>query len=395
MARAATLSSHSYTKSSILTALNGVKAGISTSEVIELSSSYIFTGDYLTTYNDRNCVSYPFKTKFSCAVPSKDFYNIIKGIRDKDISLVLGKDESLKISSRGSEAEIATQVFEGSELEKLIQSLGLAELEFTDAPEGLAKGLDACRFSASKKVSADNIYCIFINGKTIYSSDNARITRYELDTELPRVLIPASSVNELVKFKIVGYNINVEEGWAHFLTEDQAIFSCRIVDGDYEDFSDHFDSFRGTKFKAPSSTEFRQVLKDVSPLCKGEDDLSKYVEITLKPGKDTEDSKKTVEVTVFAEKETGHFKTTIEVEIEREIGEEIMFRINPIFFGQILSKTSHMAVDEGLALFKTKHFEHLVSLPVEGEEEEEDDEYEDVEPEEEDTEEEYDDEDDE
>ena len=321
--------------------LGGVRPGLATRGAVEQGTHFIFTGDRILTYNDQICISYPFETDFKCTVPASEFYGILSGIEDEEVDVEVEGDR-LFIEAKGMKACLVVSFSE--EIIDLVNALGLSGLKWSELPRNFLRGISFCLFSVSQDLTERFLSCIYVNGKDVVSSDDLRISHYEMEAGISfPFLLPGTSAIELVKFEVKRFCVG--EAWIYFITDEGVVFCSRIIKGDYPDWSGNFD-FQGVKFQLPRG--LRRSIENVSVLADGEFDIEKRIDVEIGGGK----------IRCRGERDIGW----IENELEMEGGEGVRFSINPLFFAKILERSTYMVHGEGRALFRTGFFRHLLSL---------------------------------
>jgi len=217
-------------------------------------------------------------------------------------------------------------------------------------PKRLIKALDFCTFSVSKDHSKPLLACIHVKGDKVESTDNFRISQYILDEKCPEFILPGDAVKHLKKLPVVKYCVG--KSWVHFLTSDDAVFSCRIFNQVYPDTS-RVTSISGKKMRFPE--EIKEGVEKAVIFCEKEDGANNLmVDITLDKNS----------LTITGKGKVGWFKETTKA---RYVGERISFRINSKFLLDILEKTRICNIDYKAKKisFKTSEWIHLFLLLVE------------------------------
>ena len=323
--------------SELITALSKIKSGISTRGVVDGFGNYSLDDDFVRTYNDHICISYPFKTGVVASVKAENLNAVLSKIDVENIELSV-VDNSLLINGGNTKAG-------------LIKTEGVKHIpingEWKDLPEDFLHGLSLCSFSAADTMSMGILYCIHVNRKKLYSSDNYRISKYELSKEIrDTFLIPAKSAEEVSKFKVTKYLL--DESWVHFKSDTGVIFSCRIVNGIYKDV-DRFFEVEGKEFVLPEN--IKKYVDSSLVMADGKREFEKKIEMTL--SKD--------QIILRGETETGWIESKVPCQLDLE--ESFKVTINPVFLNEVLNKSTSIIVREGRALFKSENFQHVMVLP--------------------------------
>lgn len=326
--------------------LNQVKPALANKEFIEVITHFLFTEQKIIAYNDKICISYPYKhfTK-TFSVKATDFLNILKSIKTKNILCGFIKNR-LVLKSSDTEAKISINT-EDMSIKDMYEKLDVDNLNFIDLNDSdtFKQGLNFCRFSVSKDVTNRNLYCVSVQKDCIISADNMRVSKFNTDEKIKPFLIPGSAVNDLQNYEFD--QIAVEDNWVHFKNDDGLIFSSRLVDGDYPDLSQFFKIEETKKITVP--IELKQLLQEAAVMAEGESDTKKEVEICLENGI----------LSCTGKKEIGYIKKKMKIDYS---GEKINFQINPYFLSQILDKSQEIRLTKNIAYFTSDNFIHLIAI---------------------------------
>lgn len=330
----------------LLAALKAVKPGLDKQGTVEQMDHFIFTGDSVITYNDKICVSHPIDTDIRCSVNAEDLFNIVNKIKESEIDMEF-EGNILSLETETTEAAIASDISE-AKAEDMISILGIEDLDWEPLHDDVIKGIDLCRFSVARDRTKGVITCVGIKDNRVLSSDNIRVSMFEgdEDIEMPEILLPGPAANELVKFKPTHYCLT--ESWVHFLTEDEATFSSRVVTGQYPPAEKFFKIDTPNKLKLPDG--LIDTVEGVTAMCVGESEAEKNVTVKIDDGM----------LVVQAKKERGWVTKKMEVPYK---GDTILFGINPYFLSEVLRMTQHMLLGKNRAIFRSANFRHLISLP--------------------------------
>jgi hypothetical protein len=321
----------------LVEALGKIRGGISTKGIVEGFGNYSFDNDMVRTYNDHLCISYPFKTGIVASVNADALNGVLNKIGDTEIVLSID-DNSIVISGTKTRAGLIT-----TDIAKHITISGA----WQTLPKDFIHGLSLCAFSAADNMSMGLLYCLFVENNKIYSSDNFRISRYEMESDMQvKFLIPSRSAEEVTKFDVKEFSL--DDSWIHFKSDNGAIFSCRIVAGNYKDVNPFFQT-QGKEFTLPQ--EIRKYVDASLIMAEGKREFEKRIEMTVSPKL----------ITIKGETQIGWIESKVPCDIDIE--EEFKISINPIFLNEILSKTTKVIVGEGKALFQSENFDHVMVLP--------------------------------
>ena len=329
-------------KEKLIKALEIVKPGLASKEMIEQSTSFAFMGGRVVTYNDEISISHPVEDMdITGAVKADELYKLLGKLKTKTIQLVI-KNNEIRLKSGKALAGITLQ----EEIQLPLEELGDFG-EWFPVPALLMEALHFCMFSASVDMSRPVLTCVHVSDSGfVESCNNFRLTRYELGEESPvgDFLIPVSSVKSLVKYSIT--QLASGQGWIHFKSKDDTIFSCRVFEDKYPDVSGLL-KVKGTKFTFPENV--MSVIDKAAIFSKREQFLDETVQVSIMAN----------ELKVRSEDIVGWFEEKIDISYE---GDDITFAINPTFLKDVLVKKAPCLLSKDKLKFKGKNWSHVVSL---------------------------------
>jgi len=329
-------------------AIKSCLAGTSTKDLVVQMAHIVFTGEEILAYNDRVSVMIPFETGVSCSVPAEDLNKVLSGISDKEIEISASEGE-VCLSSDSTEAIISTEI-ESRVVEEFFKGVDFDEMDWKELPGNFLDQIALARLSASTNaLDSNNLFCVHIKGKSISAGDGHRLSLLTLDLKMEEILIPATSVTDIVGFDTFD-EYAVHNGWIHFSNEDGAILSCRTVSGEFPDFTPIF-----TNFKAITAIEVDSnlipVLQNLGGLVEGQSGFMRSVDIRIVNG----------QTTISGRKEGLRIQKVLD---NKHSKETVEFSISPDFLAHILTMTNSLSIADTSAMFSSKTFKHIVQLPV-------------------------------
>jgi len=327
----------------LLQALEKVKPGVASKEIIEQSNHFIFEEDRIWAYNDQIAISQEFESHLRGAVKADEFYKLLDKLNDDELTIVVEKGKFL-IQGKSITAKIKIDP------EIKLQSIQAPDISLKNwqiLPKNFISSISLCLFSASQDMIHPELTCLFITGKTVFSTDGFRATKKEMKTKVKAdFLLPTLAAKELIKYDVHKVFIDTK-GWLHFVNKERTLFSCRIfADIKYpEKIWDFFD-VEGTEINLPDS--FDKVIDRISTLVTADFDLDRFISLEIKKG-------------ILICKGKGPYGSISEkIELDYE-GDDICIKVHPGFLIEILSQLDKMIVGERL-LFKSDKFEHCICL---------------------------------
>ena len=326
----------------LLADLSLVKAGLATKEVLEQSTSFVFQGGFVYTYNDEIAISHPVDIDVTGALRAKEFLALLNKTADAELDLVT-TDAGLEVKGKKYTATIKLS----AEILLPINELEIPT-EWDPLPKNFGAAVKFCLFSVSKDMTKPALTCIHAFADKVESSDNHRLTiRYFAKPFFKEpLLIPANAAKELVGFGAISYKAC--GGWLHFCSENDTVFSCRTYDDllfpSLEKVIELEDS---GEVKFPE--DMQETLGRASIFSESQLKLDQRIKVGL-DGKN---------LTIEGQGDAGKIKETARV---RYTGEPCHFYINPDFLASVLKLKSSALVGADRLLFEDDEFIHVVAL---------------------------------
>ena len=216
--------------------------------------------------------------------------------------------------------------------------------KWKELPKNFIEAITMAKACTSKDMIKVKLTCVHINSKGIVeSSDGYRIFRYKLGEKLDinSVLIPANSINSVIRInptKVADGN-----GWIHFKNEEGTTISCRILNEEFPDTSEHLkDGKNGVEVDFPKEL--------VTTLDTAEIFAENYlVKITI--------TKKKLVVT--SQSQLASFKE--ELDLVNKV-EPFAFQITPYLLKDILKLVSACTIYNDRLIFKNENFKYMTEL---------------------------------
>jgi DNA polymerase III sliding clamp (beta) subunit (PCNA family) len=323
--------------------LESVSPGLSTREVIEQSSCFVFTEGKVQTFNDEVSCSYPFDSEIVGAVQAAPLLAILKKLAEDEIEVIATETE-LRIKGKRKQAGIAME----SEVR-----LPVAEVEqptkWADLNPVFLEAVNVTLVSVNKKSEGFIEKCIHITPEWMEACDNIQLTRYPLETGLQTsMLVRGESVKQIAP---LGMNKICEtDSWLHFKNPDGLILSCRKYIEDFPDLAGLLE-VSGTKVKLPKGLKEAIERAEVFSVENADDNV---VKIDLTEGK----------VRIKSEGVSGWFSETKKI---RYNGKPLSFMISPKLLSTITKDHNECVVTKNRLMIDGGAFTYVTCLGVVGE----------------------------
>jgi DNA polymerase III sliding clamp (beta) subunit (PCNA family) len=328
-------------KEKLTEALNLVKPGLASKELIEQSTSFAFMDGKVVTYNDEISLSHPVEgLEIEGAIKANEFYQFVSKVKGDEIAAVTTDNEIIFKSGRTKA---------GFTLQKEIK-LPLDEVnekgKWKKLPEHFCQFLSLAAGACGRDLTEAIMTCVCVQQDGyLIGSDRQKIMRCKLVEELDvdTFLIPASSALEVVSLQ--PDKIAESKGWVHFKTKQGTILSCRIFEDEYPEV-DELMKVEGIMLTLPDRIE--EMLEQASVFAKRAFILDETVDIKIAKGK----------FRLSAKSETGWFKDTDKIDTDEEIG----FSITPYLLQDIMKETKYFRLSENAVKFVGDGWEYVASL---------------------------------
>jgi DNA polymerase III sliding clamp (beta) subunit (PCNA family) len=334
-------------RESLIKILEAIQPGLAAKEIVEQSTSFIFSSGVVATCNDRISVSHPTPLELEGAVRADELYKMLKRMKREEVDLETS-DKELKISCGRSKSGICLQSDLSPSIVTSLEEIQKSKKQWKLLPKDFIRAIKFCAFSAGRDMTKPELTTIHIKGKAAESCDNYRLTQYLLGSSsfAEEILIPADTIQDLVRHNPT--HIAITNGWIHFDNESGILYSCRQVQvPPYPDLSPMLNT-KGPEIELPK--DLPEALERASVFSgKGFEALIFEVTLTFSDNW----------LTVEGKNNVGWFEEKLRT---RYKGEKICFGINPEFLHDILPILRTVQLAPNMLKFKGDAFIHCCSI---------------------------------
>jgi len=325
----------------VLNALESVKKGLATKDMIEQTTSFIFSDSKVYAYNDEICAISDSPLDIEGVVDALPLLKLLSTIKDDEINTWIENNE-FRIKGKKFHTGIAYE----EEIKLPINEINFPT-EFIETPKNFSLLAKLACMTASKLLDDALITNVHITSNRIESCDNDRITvcNIDLDQEID-VLVYYKNLQDIV----IGHTIKgitTDDTWVHFLTNEEIILSCRIQEEEYVDLEEHLPEDEGTIITLPD--QIKEILNRAETFGKNAETNEKFINISIKNKK----------LLIESRNEIGWHKEKANT---KYVGPDISFTINSDFLKDILNLSTEIQIINDVLMFKDKHSTHLVKL---------------------------------
>ena len=341
--------------------LKTLQPAVSSSGYVDDLKSVYFTGKTLAAFNNQIYISIPFETHFTGSVPGKEFNDVMQKIKSEEVDLELDKTcNSLYVKGGKTKASlVCNEIEEGHFALKFMDT----EMDWKPLSRDFMDGINLVKFSTEKNDARPQYNCVFVDKNTITGASNTRAFIYTLSDDIEdSFLIPVSVVNELSKFENITHfcyakPIKDVMPCLYFKDEHGIIFFSSTIDT--YGFPNCAPVFEGEGSEIIFPEEIKKAIQTAAIFTE-ELDIQKKIDIEF-DGKEI--------ICRGERKGLGWVEECIETETDYG---KFGFRVNPIFFSQILNLANTAICTESKSdgnfnminklIFKTEKFKHVLML---------------------------------
>ena len=336
-------------RKTLVAALEIVRPGLATKEIVEQSTSFAFIDDCIVSYNDELSIRHPIpelKLKLNGAIKADSLYQLLSKITRDEIEIEISEKEVL-ITAGKAHAGLALQTEIRLPVDEITQDV---DLKWKKLPNDFCSALDFTTFTCSHDNSKPVLTCVHVSPDFIESSDDFRMTRH--DTKLTGVdfLLPCRSAQVVAKYAVT--QVAQDSSWVHFKTEKGTCISCRLFEGKFPSATvDKAMKVKGNAFTLPERlipVLDRAGIFTKLGYAKGAA-IDELVSISIK------DKKMRIE----AKGSSEWFFEDLTVDYT---GDPFSFGVNPLFLRQITEQMKKCFVTNTRLKFESEKWEHVIAL---------------------------------
>jgi hypothetical protein len=264
----------------LLQTLEAVQPGLSTRDIVEQSSCFVFKNGRVITYNSEVACKAPsgLPKELTGAVRAAPLLAVLQKVPDEEIEIEVGEGELL-LHGKGRrragvrmDAEITLPV-DSVERPGTWQAL----------PEDFLEAVKFVQECASKDQSEFKLTCVHLHPKWVEASDNYQVSRYRTATGVREpVLVRKESIRHVVTLGMTEFCET--ETWIHFRNASKIVLSChRHTDIEFPKYGKYF-RFEGVPMGLPKSLVSAAELAGIFT----EENDDDEVVVTLRPDRPME-----------------------------------------------------------------------------------------------------------
>lgn len=328
-------------KTELKNALEKVRPGLASKEIIEQTNAFAFMDGKVVTYNDEICISYPIELPITGAVKADELYALLGRLKKDEITVEVTENELLLTSGR-TRAGIAFC----PEVRLPLDEIAEASFDWLPLDKSFAAAVGFVQSCCSSDFSRPVLTGVHIQSKKVTASDAYRMAEHRCKSPIDGVIIPRASLIEALKLTPIA--VCTGRGWVHFKVENDATFSCRVIEGKFPDTTPCWlPEKEGVSVVFPETIE--DALSRVEVFAKADHAQDEVIEITCEGQR----------MVMKAKKDSGWIEEKLALKGNTE---DFSFNITPLLFRYVLQYTKACQLTAQKIQFSQKDWKYLAML---------------------------------
>jgi len=307
-------------RSEFLVLLETVQPGLSSKDVFEQSSCFVFDNGWLCTFNGEVAcrIRSTLPDEYTGAVDAAPLVAALQKLGGETVELELTDRELVVSGASGARVGVRLQAEVRLPIEQ-IEKPG----QWLDLPEDFTNAVEIVQETAGTQRDQFIALCVHMHPKWLESCDRWQATRYRirLGHQAP-FLVRAASLKHVVRFGM--HRMAEAENWVHFRNKSGLIYSLRRFAEPYPvETMDAMFNVAGDPVNLPKGSK---PAAELGGVFSGEDKDNDKVTVTLTRGR----------MTVRGEGAKGWAEVPLEMPGYK--GAPVQFRISPKLLGVVTDK---------------------------------------------------------
>ena len=293
-----------------------VQPGLSTKELIEQSTCFVFEKGFVKTFNDEIACTLACDIGIEGAVQAKPLLELLKKLPEETVEVQLG-DKQLLIQGEHRKAGIRmeSEVFLDTE-----QIETPKEDAWIPLPPDFCEAVEVVRQTASQNDSEFVLTCVHIHPEYVEACNNYQATRFPLKMKVSSsILVRHTSMLHVGSLGIMDFA--EDSSWLHFRNPMGLVISCRKYEDEFPDMGEIL-NVSGDPITLPSDIEGAASTAQIFSMDNPYDD---QIQITISRNK----------LRLKGTGENGWYSETKKLEYD---GPKIQFRIAPKLLKEITKR---------------------------------------------------------
>jgi len=227
----------------LLEQLESVLPGLSTREIIEQSSCFVFRDKVVMTYNDEIACTQKSCLRIEGAVTAMPFVSILRKLKEDTLEITTNKKELL-IKGKRKKAGIRMDT------DILLPTDSVEKpKKWRILPDDFANAVSIVQQCSGKDETKFSLTCVHLTPKWIEACDGYQAARYRMKMEIEKpTLVRKESIKYITDLDMSKFSET--KHWIHFRNSSGLILSCRRWIEDFPKLSELL-QVKGTPTKFP------------------------------------------------------------------------------------------------------------------------------------------------
>lgn len=300
----------------------------------------LFFGDEVVLFTESASVLIKTETDIKLGFPIKEFLSVVKHLEEGEVKIKSSNNKLSLVSGR-NKATLSAFDITDEDQENYRHFRASFPKNLKKIPADFFDGIRLCALKPVIKSLNPITTSVVIKGNKILSTDDFRISEYELSEDMGNFILP--SANALILEKIPGMEKYVAIEQSVFFEGNRVLLQLPTINEEFPDILKFF-NFEGIKIRLPFDLVASSVKKIMSM---AEDE--KYITVRIENGT----------VSLIGEKREASLETSFDVDYK---GKKIEFLINPKFLLDASLVAKSVVIGEKKVRFTARKFKQVVAL---------------------------------
>lgn len=324
----------------LLRQLESVSPGLSSKDIVEQSSCFVFKKGEVLSYNDEVSCRGPsiLNDSVEGAVKAEKFLELLRKLPEEEIGISAEGGE-LRVTGKSRKAGIRME----EDIALSLDSLEAPE-KWRKLPDEFTEAVSIVQQCASQDQTSFEMTCIHLHPEWIEACDNFQICRWPMETGFKTsILVRQSSLKHIVPLGVTKFGETA--GWLHFKNADGIILSCRKYEEEYRDMT-NFLKVKGSPTRLPKALA---DAAEKAAIFSAENGRNDRILVELKAGR----------IRVRGEGTSGWYIEDKKIVYD---GEEMVFLISPGLLTELTKKYEECSIGPGRLKVKGDKYTYVACL---------------------------------
>jgi hypothetical protein len=263
-------------RTKFLSQLELLQAGLSSRELLEQSSCFVFKDGVVHTFNDEVSCSIPTElASFTGAIVAAPLLAILRKMPEDQVTIEATASE-IVVAGKNRKCGITAE----SEVLLPIDSVE-RPTKWKKLPDDFAASVKLAQSVVAKNEARFVFTCVHIHAAGIEGGDNSQFVRVSLNTGFREpVLVKGPSINSIVELGMTEFALT--DAWVHFKNAVGLVLACRRYVESYPDLTPIMNVEGGSHIALPKGLD--EAIDKASIFANDTADSGNVI-VTVKPGK--------------------------------------------------------------------------------------------------------------